>query len=67
VKAGDLVRDTETRDVGLIVKVDYNHAEAFGSRGAVYPYRVLSTHGSLQWLEQVYIEKACEVISPAKV
>ena len=66
MKAGDLIRHTHTRDVGLIVMVDYNHAEAFGRSGSVYPYRVLSAYGALQWLEQVYIEKGCEVISEGR-
>ena len=66
MKTGDLIIDKQTRDVGLIVKVDYNHAEAFGRSGSVYPYRVLSAYGALQWLEQVYIEKACEVISEGR-
>jgi len=63
VKVGDLIICKETRDVGLLVKIDYNHAEAFGRTGAVYPYRVLNAYGALQWLEQAYIENHCEVIS----
>ena len=63
MKVGDLIICKETRDVGLLVKIDYNHAEAFGRTGSVYPYRVLNAYGALQWLEQTYIEKGCEVIS----
>jgi hypothetical protein len=69
VQVGDLIRDKETRDVGLIIDIDYNHDEAFGGTThsgipLVYPYRVTAlVNGYTTWLEKEYIEINCEVIS----
>ena len=64
MKVGDLIRDTETHDVGLIIDVNYSHEEIFGLLGSVYPYRVTALdNGYTTWLEKDYIELGCEVIS----
>jgi len=69
VQVGDLIRDKETHDVGLIVEINYDHEEAFGGTThsgipLVYPYRVTNIHnGYTSWLEKYYIEHSCEVIS----
>tara|TARA_R100000234_G_C4973029_1_gene167179 strand:+ start:188 stop:415 length:228 start_codon:yes stop_codon:yes gene_type:complete len=72
VKVGDLIRDKETRDVGLIIDISYDHEEAFGGTThsgipLVYPYRVTALdNGYTAWLEKDYIERGCEVISCAE-
>ena len=69
MQVGDLIRDKETDDVGLIIDIDYDHDEAFGGTThsgipLVYPYRVVALHnGYTTWLEKEYIESGCEVIS----
>jgi len=73
VKVGDLIRDTETRDVGLIIDIDHEHEEYYGSSFGrasgprTYPYRVTSLdNGYTTWLEKDYIEINCEVISEGR-
>jgi len=73
VKVGDLIRDTETRDVGLIIDIDHAHEEYYGSSFGrasgprTYPYRVTSlVNGYTTWLEKNYIEINCEVISEGR-
>ena len=73
MKVGDLIRDTETRDVGLIIDIDHAHEEYYGSSFGrasgprTYPYRVTSlANGYTTWLEKDYIEINCEVISEGR-
>jgi len=69
MQVGDLIRDAETRDVGLILEINYDHKESYAaSFGRAYgprahPYRVVNSKGYVTWLEQYYIEHDCEVIS----
>jgi len=73
VRVGDLIRDTETRDVGLIIDINHDHVEYYGSSFGrpsgprAYPYRVTSlVNGYTTWLEKDYIEINCEVISEGR-
>ena len=73
MQVGDLIRDAETRDVGLIIDINHDHVEYYGSSfgressGVIYPYRVTSLdNGYTTWLEKDYIEINCEVISEGR-
>ncbi len=64
MQVGNLIRDKETQDVGLLIEINHNRQEVFPYRDSVYPYRVVNiATGSSQWLEKNYIEQGCEVIS----
>ena len=64
MQVGNLIRDKETQDVGLLIEINHNRHDPFAYRDSVYPYRVVSIEtGSSQWLEKNYIEQGCEVIS----
>ena len=64
MQVGDLIRDKEAHDVGLLIEINHNRQEPFAYRDSVYPYRVVNiATGSSQWLEKNYIEQGCEVIS----
>ena len=63
MKVGDLIRDTETHDVGLIIDIDHEHEEYYRA----HPYRVTSLdNGYTTWLEKNYIEFNCEVLSESR-
>ena len=64
MKIGDLIRDPETGDVGILVEIDYESPERrFNQLGNREPYRVVNTAGSAYWFEADYIENRCEIIS----
>ncbi len=57
---GDLIRDPETGDVGILVEIDYESPERrFNHLGNCEPYRVVNTVGSTYWFEADYIENHC--------
>ena len=73
MKVGDLIIDKQTRVVGLIIDINHDHEEYYGSTfgressGVIYPYRVTSLdNGYTTWLEKNYIELNCEVISEGR-
>ena len=55
MKVGDLIKEIEYPEVGLIVAVDFNQKHA--------PYRLLCPNGDLTWFSRQYVEEKCEVIS----
>ena len=60
--AGDLIRDPETGDIGILVEID--HApERHNHVGELEPYRILNADGHSYWFSAEYIEKCCEIIS----
>ena len=62
MKPGDLIRDPETWDVGIVIEVDYN-PERFNLLGYMEPYRVVNAEGQSRWFSEDYIENCCEIIS----
>ena len=55
MKVGDLIRDKEFPEAGLIVeKRDNSYFEA---------YRVLGPFGRITWFSREYIENDCELVS----
>ena len=60
MKVGDLIKDNEFGDIGLIVLIDPKHAR-FGANCAE-PYLIWHK-GKLEWHKWTYIEKDCEVLS----
>ena len=57
MKVGDLVRDKEFPEVGLILeKRDKSHMT----------YKVLDPFGTITWFTRDYIENDCELISESR-
>ena len=54
MKVGDLVRDLDWGEIGLVVEII--------DRRKKEPYNVLCTDGVVRWLPKKYIEKECEVV-----
>ena len=57
MKVGDLVRDLEWGEIGLVVSI-------IDSRRR--PYNVLCADGVMRWLPKKYIEKECEVVDETR-
>jgi hypothetical protein len=55
MKVGDLIKETEYPEMGLIVRIK-------GSKWKL-PYGVLTPYGKVEWFSREYIEKTCEVIN----
>jgi len=58
MKVGDLVRDLEWGEIGLVVSII--------DRRRSQPYNVLCIDGVTRWLSKKYIEKECEVVSESR-
>ena len=58
MKVGDLIKETEYPEVGLIVKID--------NRRKQMPYHVLCPNGKIQAFSKHYVEEMCEVINEKK-
>jgi len=58
VQVGDLIKETEYPEVGLIVKID--------DRRKRMPYHVLCPNGKIQVFSKHYVEEMCEVINEKK-
>jgi|7_EtaG_2_1085326.scaffolds.fasta_scaffold00623_36 hypothetical protein len=65
MKVGDLVRDSETLDIGILVEIDFR-PERFNILGYMEPYLVLNMDGEAHWFSEGYIEGCCEVISESR-
>tara|TARA_A100001391_G_scaffold201111_1_gene187334 strand:- start:112 stop:288 length:177 start_codon:yes stop_codon:yes gene_type:complete len=58
MKVGDLVRDLEWGEIGVVVSIiDRRRKE---------PYKVFCADGVMRWLPKKYIEKECEVVSESR-
>ena len=61
---GDLIRDPETGDIGILVEIDFEPGYPRRNfAGELEPYRILNVDGKTAWFGVNYIEKDCEVIS----
>ena len=58
MKVGDLIKEHEFPEIGLIVKV--------GDRRRKTPYLVWCPNGKFEWFEKKYIEEWCEVVSAGR-
>ena len=64
MKVGDLIIDIETRDVGILIEIDWDSPERqYNVNGEREPYRILNVDGYSYWFGADYIEEYCEVIS----
>ena len=61
MKVGDLIKECDCPELGLLVKIK----EPYGSVGLT-PCGVMYSNGKIQWLSKAYIEEKCEVISEAR-
>ena len=57
MKVGDLVRDIEWGEIGLVISITNTRRR---------PYKILCTNGIIQWLPRRYIEKEYEVVSESR-
>jgi len=58
VKVGDLIREKEFPEVGLIVQIKNSMCRT--------PYGVLCPNQRIQWFTKAYIEEKCEVLSESR-
>ena len=52
MQVGDLIKESEFPDVGLIVEVK--------DRRLKCPYGILCPHGKVEWFSKTYVEDLCE-------
>ena len=57
MQVGDLIKEREYPEVGLLVKIKDRHYRT--------PYGILCPNGKIEWFTKAYIEEKCEVISAA--
>jgi len=63
VKIGDLIKEREYPEVGLIVGKMEDDAMF---RTLTATYAVLTPTGTVEWFEKEYIENECEVVSESR-
>ena len=61
MKIGDLIKECDYPELGLLVKIK----EPYGS-ACLTPYGVLCPNGKILWYSKAYIEEKCEVISASR-
>ena len=57
MKIGDLIKENDYPELGLLVKIK----DPYGV--CLTPYGVMCPGGKIQWFSKSYIEEKCEVIS----
>ena len=58
MKVGDLIKEVEYPEVGLIIEINLNQKHA--------PYCLLCPNGDITWFSRQYVEEKCEVISESR-
>ena len=58
MKAGDLIKDTEYPEVGLLAVIKDDTCRT--------PYGVLCPNGRVEWFTKAYIKESCEVVSESR-
>ena len=58
MQVGDLIKEREFPEVGLIVKIKDKRYKT--------PYGVLCPDGRFQWFTKAYVEEECEVVSASR-
>ena len=54
MKVGDLIKECDYPDLGLLIKIKAPDS------GCLTPYGVLCPNGKIEWFTKVYIEEKCE-------
>jgi hypothetical protein len=65
VKVGDLIQDSETGDIGILIAINYE-SKQHNLTGELEPYRILNVYGKTAWFGTNYVEKDCEVVSESR-
>ena len=65
MKVGDLLIDSHSQDLGLLIGIDHK-TPPMSHRNRPRPYLVMDVDGKSHWYERDYIEKDCEVISESR-
>jgi|TARA_R110002124_G_scaffold116921_1_gene273691 hypothetical protein len=63
VKVGDLIKEIDFPDLGVIIEIAAADLDAIVPR----QYRVLQPNGNCTWFVGDYVEGACEVVSEGRV
>jgi len=58
MQVGDLLKEIEYPEVGLLVKIKDDTCRT--------PYGILCPSGRIEWFTKVYIEEKCEVFSASR-
>jgi hypothetical protein len=61
VKVGDLIRDKEHGDIGLIVEICWHRMSWYSAKEE--PYLILGPNGKKEWFEVDYVNNSCEVVN----
>jgi len=59
-RVGDLIKDTEHGDLGVVVKYVGIDEENYDN------YYILNMFGKTEWFSRGYIEEFCEIVSECK-
>ena len=65
MKVGDIIQDSETGDIGILVDVNHEPGR-HNFVGELKPYRILNVNGEAAWFGANYVEKDCEVVSESR-
>ena len=65
MKVGDLIQDSETGDIGILIAINYE-SKQHNLTGELEPYRILNVYGKTAWFGTNYVEKDCEVVSESR-
>jgi hypothetical protein len=58
MKVGDLIKEKEYPEVGLLLKIK--------DKRSCEPYGILCPNGKVEWFTKAYLEEKCEVISASR-
>tara|TARA_R110002074_G_scaffold25325_4_gene75104 strand:+ start:276 stop:452 length:177 start_codon:yes stop_codon:yes gene_type:complete len=58
MKVGDLIKDSEYPEVGLLVAIKAVDTRTF--------YGILCPSGRTEWFTDVYIKKSCEIVDESR-
>ena len=61
MKVGDLIKERDYPDLGLIVEIDEDGGDRCQAQ-----YRVLCPNGKVQWFGEAYVKGKCEVASESR-
>jgi len=58
MKVGDLIKDSEYSEMGLLVTIKDDTCRT--------PYGILCPNGRIEWFTKVYVKEACEIVNESR-
>ena len=58
MKVGDLIKDKEYPDMGLIVAIKDDTCRT--------PYGILCPSGKIEWFTKAYVKESCEIVNESR-